>query len=541
MEWALLVQLLLLGQLSYPYSVGVLEFPHDEGAHPADTVLSEWWYLNMALTDENSDSFGIMLTFFRKPAVARIFNLTDVSRDTFYSGVKILGSLNADTGHTYITYRSLDGTAVDTFRWTYPVDGQAFSYIIGAHDLNTHVSCSLRVSAFEYPFAIDSTGIVILGDSGNISYYYAIPFMNVTGRLSINDTVHNVTGLAWIDRQWGPFVVTPQGGYEWFSVVASENNKWLGLQIWNLFDGDSVPDSPDYWHLNIFGHTPDTSFEIYTSQFSLERLGYFHDEVSGKYFSAGWRLIWQNDSNLIFLEMHPRVDDQITTFVTSRFYEGITWISKLTANFQNENYISQVSEGYGYAELVQKYDSLITPPSAPVFSGFRYDSTSSILTAIWHPAEAGSYPIAGYHVYLFDPQNPETIRKILTTSDTAVSFHISPDSSVGIYISSFDSASATNGSVLSGPYVFNPHSVAERPPSSAQLFMEIYQIHRSVQLHIRANGKWRLQIYSPSGRLIKEITGNGESVRTLSFPSGVYFAELSSKGKIRRGRFIVIK
>lgn len=39
--------------------------------------------VNMDLIDETGDSFDIMLTHFRIPAVARIFNITDASGDTF--------------------------------------------------------------------------------------------------------------------------------------------------------------------------------------------------------------------------------------------------------------------------------------------------------------------------------------------------------------------------------------------------------------------------------------------------------------------------
>ncbi len=171
------------GSLRYPYQAGVLSFPHDEGAHYSDTVRSEWWYLNMRLETDEQDSFGLMLTFFRKPASALIFNITDMSADTFLSAVDILGRLQADTGHLSLSYAGLTGTTFDTLRWTYPDDGQAFSYLARAFSRNTATACSLRVQSLSYPFAIDSIGYIALGDSSEMSYYYAMPFMYVEGSL----------------------------------------------------------------------------------------------------------------------------------------------------------------------------------------------------------------------------------------------------------------------------------------------------------------------------------------------------------------------
>ncbi len=532
----LVVIMSITDTLHYPYHTGVLQFPHDEGAHFADTVTSEWWYVNMNLVDETGDSFGIMLTHFRRPAVARIFNLTDISQNTFYSSVSIFGSLFTDTGHVYITYRNLYGTVEDTNRWMYPEDGKPFSYLIKVDDREIGVSCSLNLEAFEYPFAIDSLGIVTLGDSGNISYYYAIPFINVQGELNMGNERHSVHGIAWIDRQWGPFGVSPQGGYEWFSVVSSEGDRWLGLQVWNLFEGDSVPHNPNYRHLNIFAHTSDTSFQIYTSRFILERLGYLYDSATQKYFSKGWRILWQRDSDFFFVEIHPEVENQITTFVTSRFYEGVTWISKISANFGGEEFIRHSLSGYGYAELVQKYDDNIVPPSAPRFVGFNYDPSAAMVRITWHPSIMGTYPVAGYRIYFLDPQDPDVIKYFQVSQDTFVEIPSPSDNRLAIMISAFDSASAVNGSDLAGPFIFTNISESR----SHLLPVRIRFTNKDQKLDVFANSSWNLDIVSADGRIIKRFGGTGESSVRLKLTPGVYFAILKSKGYKKVQRFTVI-
>ncbi len=531
-----------LGSLRYPYQAGVLSFPHDEGAHYSDTVRSEWWYLNMRLETDEQDSFGLMLTFFRKPATALIFNITDMSADTFLSEVDILGRLQADTGHLSLSYAGLTGTTFDTLRWTYPDDGQAFSYIARAFSQNTSTACSLRVQSLSYPFAIDSIGYIALGDSSEMSYYYAMPFMHVEGSLvSGRDTVP-VTGTAWFDRQWGPFEVSPSGGYEWFSIVASsEDGNIVGAQIWNLFEGDTVPPDSLHRHINLFVQTPDTTLQVFTSNFTLERLDYYHDPMTNLYFSQGWRVIYHHDNNIVLFEMHPWLEDQIVTFVTDRFYEGITWLAHASAKIDGIDYINGLDGGYGFAELVQKFDSPKTPPSRPSFAEFSLSNDT--LTLSWHPSQAGTYPLGGYRVYLFtDMGNPEQIDSIYETSDTSISIKVNLRDTLGFFISAFDQAPAANGSELSGPFIYTPQSVnefADAPIPRGSL--RIISGYGRANFSISHPGNWEMEIFSVSGRSIKRVSGSGDATFAVSLKPGVYIATLKSRNLSEGRKFVVIR
>ena len=530
------------GSLRYPYQAGVLSFPHDEGAHYSDTARSEWWYLNMRLETDEQDSFGLMLTFFRKPASALIFNITDMSADTFLSAVDILGRLQADTGHLSLSYAGLTGTTFDTLRWTYPDDGQAFSYLARAFSRNTATACSLRVQSLSYPFAIDSIGYIALGDSSEMSYYYAMPFMYVEGSLvSGRDTV-SVTGTAWFDRQWGPFGVSPSGGYEWFSITAqSADGNIVAAQVWNLFEGDTVPPDSTHRHINIFVQTPDTTLQVFTSDFTLERLGYYHDPITNLYFSQGWRVIYHHDNDIVLFEMHPWLENQIVTFVTDRFYEGITWLSHASAKIDGIDYINGLDGGYGFAELVQKFSSPTTPPSRPSFAEFSLSNDT--LTLSWHPSQAGSYPLGGYRVYLFtDMGTPEQIDSIYETTDTSISIKVNLCDTLGFFISAFDQAPAINGSELSGPFIYTPQSVnefADAPISRKSL--RILSGYGVAEFSISHPGNWEMEVFSVSGRSIKRVSGSGDATFALSLKPGVYLATLKSRNLSERRKFVVIR
>ncbi len=537
------IAILTISVLGYPYQAGVLVFPHDEGAHPADSIRSEWWYNNMMLWTPQGDTVGVMLTYFRKPASARIFNITDISSDTFYSGVDILGAIRADTGHLFVTYRGLTGAALDTFRWTYPADSQAFSYIASVQDFNLNASCSLRLNAFDYPFAIDSTGYIMLGDSSEMSFYYAIPFMNISGTLSMGGSNYTVNGIGWMDRQWGPFEVSPEGGYEWFSIVThSEDSSWLGVQAWNIFDGDSVPHLPSYRHLNIFYHTPDTSIARHTSNFSLERLGYFYDPVTNLYFSQGWRIVAEVENSPLIIEFFPYIQNQIVTFITNRFYEGICRIN--TAAWGVEGNLYRVSgNGYAFAELVQKFRNPITPPSPPDFIGFNYSAQDTALLIAWHPSLSGTYPIAGYRLYISEDEGQQPrISRYIEVGDTLIRLRIDPTRTYQFYISAFDDAPATNGSEMVGPFIFNPQSIHESTQPGGFAQMELLSIaagHMTFNINCQSN--WKLTLFSPSGRVVDEVEGHGQQSMEEKLMPGVYIAVLKTpKGEFRR-KFVIAR
>ena len=51
------------------------------------------------------------------------------------------------------------------------------------------------------------------------SYYYSQPFFSVSGRLMLDDKPVDVTGLAWMDREWSSQpLASDQNGWDWFAL-----------------------------------------------------------------------------------------------------------------------------------------------------------------------------------------------------------------------------------------------------------------------------------------------------------------------------------
>ena len=90
----------------------------------------------------------------------------------------------------------------------------------------------LRVSAgdgnFAYALDLAATGPIVLqgeggysrkSDAGQASYYYSQPFFMAEGSLSIHGRKTQVSGRAWMDREWSsqPLGVD-QKGWDWFAL-----------------------------------------------------------------------------------------------------------------------------------------------------------------------------------------------------------------------------------------------------------------------------------------------------------------------------------
>jgi len=116
------------------------------------------------------------------------------------------------------------------------------------------------------------------GDSGysrkslreQASYYYSQPFFNVTGRLTIDDAPVDVTGQAWMDREWSSQPLAPdQNGWDWFALHFKSGEKLMLYRMrqtdgnnyvsgnWIVPDGASRPIAPAD-----IGMTPKAPIEI---------------------------------------------------------------------------------------------------------------------------------------------------------------------------------------------------------------------------------------------------------------------------------------
>jgi predicted secreted hydrolase len=238
-----------------------IAFPADHGPHPEFRI--EWWYVTANLVDSAGTACGAQWTLFRQAmapgpqqegwasqqiwmghaAVTR----ADVHKfsETFARGGIGQAGVEAKPFHAWIDswqMRGLDATRDDTLA---PLElnasGADFAY-------------ALRLAA-DRPLVLQGdAGYSRKSERGQASYYFSQPFFKVTGSITIDDKATEVTGQAWMDREWSSQpLASDQTGWDWFSLHLNEREKLMLFRLrqsdgnnyrsgnWILPDGKTEP------------------------------------------------------------------------------------------------------------------------------------------------------------------------------------------------------------------------------------------------------------------------------------------------------------
>jgi predicted secreted hydrolase len=203
-----------------------LVFPADHGPHPDFRI--EWWYVTANLSDANGMAYGAQWTLFRQAispgarqegwanqqiwmghaAVTR----ADTHRfdETFARGGVGQAGVKTAPFQAWIDawqMRGLEGMDNDTIS---PLEvsaaGQDFAY-------------ALRLQA-DHPLVLQGeAGYSVKSEQGQASYYYSQPYFKANGTITIDDRRVDVTGQAWMDREWSSQpLASDQTGWDWLSL-----------------------------------------------------------------------------------------------------------------------------------------------------------------------------------------------------------------------------------------------------------------------------------------------------------------------------------
>ena len=94
---------------------------------------------------------------------------------------------------------------------------------------------------FSYTLRLD-TGrpLVLQGDAGysrksergQASYYFSQPYFKAAGSITIDDKPIEVTGQAWMDREWSSQPLAPdQSGWDWFALHLNGTEKLMLFRL----------------------------------------------------------------------------------------------------------------------------------------------------------------------------------------------------------------------------------------------------------------------------------------------------------------------
>ena len=333
----------------YPHTPdgSLISFPADEGWHPEETI--EWWYIAGHLEGTTSGTpYSFMLAYFYYPGDTfgiaydgfRILNLANDNTGDFHTETMVvLSYMDLATDQLHIDARLFNGV---NEHWYHKEETGGtlipFEYELSAS--SGQESIALSIASQKRPLIPGYDGLFDQGAT-SYTYYYSLTDILVEGSLTFEGISEEVTGTAWIDRQYGTFNPNTGEVYEWFYLQLSNG---MDLNIWNLFTPEKLlPDDPAYRHISAYVNEETQ----YTSHdFELDRLSWAKMPGSENCYAQSWRLRSEtNQLDITFSTLHNNSEIKLPF----NFFEGPTTASG-TVN-------GSPVTGRGFAELVNIYEA----------------------------------------------------------------------------------------------------------------------------------------------------------------------------------------
>ena len=303
------------------------QFPLDHGPH--NDFATEWWYYTGNLTGEDGGAYGFQLTFFRSALAPGDTNRTsDFAAQQIYMAHFAVTSAPAGRHLSFDRFsRGAGGVAGATGAPRYQVwldDWLAFETGPGQMCLQAAVeaeigpvSIDLTLTETRPPLLHGDAGFSRKGpEAGNANYYYSLVRMEATGNIVFGGTKIDVSGLSWMDHEFGTSALSGDAvGWDWFAVTLDNDVVLMFAEIrtksgatQEIFEGTiSFPDG--------------RQIAIFQDDFTLTPTGQWTSPDSGIVYPSGWRVaIPRHD---IELTVEPLIDDQEMD-VAFTYYEGAT-------------------------------------------------------------------------------------------------------------------------------------------------------------------------------------------------------------------------
>ncbi|VVN31164.1 hypothetical protein PS662_04888 [Pseudomonas fluorescens] len=198
-------------------------FPADHGVH--DGFRIEWWYVTANLKDAQGREFGVQWTLFRS-ALKAAPEVAGWANQTIWLGHAAVTS--AKVHHAAERYArggiGQAGVSVQPFNawiddWRFGGQGADALADLQLSARDKDFSYQLRLTSTRPPVLQGDKGFSQKSEQGQASYYYSQPFFQASGTLEIDGKSYQVSGPAWLDREWSSQPLTAnQTGWDWFSL-----------------------------------------------------------------------------------------------------------------------------------------------------------------------------------------------------------------------------------------------------------------------------------------------------------------------------------
>jgi predicted secreted hydrolase len=215
------------------------EFPRDHAPHVGHRI--EWWYVTANLEGPDGARYGAQWTLFRQ-------SLSPSPQEDGWSAPQLWMAHAAVTSAE--THRAAErfgragvgqaGVTLAPFRaW---IDDWRLQSASPEPDA-PFAPLVMRASGdgFSFDLTLSPDGpLVLQGEggfsqkslSGTASYYYSHPFLEASGRIDLGDGPIEVTGRAWLDREWSTQALEGEAaGWDWFALHLPDGAKAMLAQV----------------------------------------------------------------------------------------------------------------------------------------------------------------------------------------------------------------------------------------------------------------------------------------------------------------------
>jgi predicted secreted hydrolase len=284
-----------------------VHLPADQAAHTG--VHNEWWYL-VGHLHGGGRTFGYELTIFKFHNVRPPYLSTPVS--LFRTDLAVTDE-QAHRFHEQITYHFPGQAGASTAG----LDVHAGAVVLKAGAGNSMTasaslpgaSFNLRLRSLRPALDVGGTGFIPFGDGG--SYYYSLTDIASSGTLRIGAHTYRVSGVSWLDHQWGNWSWSGVKGWTWMALQLGN-----GIQM-SVFDFHAVRSVSEANLLLPSGHTR------VLPGVTITPTGRWRSPHTGATYPAGWRV--RIPALHVDLRVLPTVADQELVLTQPRsgsYWEG---------------------------------------------------------------------------------------------------------------------------------------------------------------------------------------------------------------------------
>ena len=327
-----------------PVDDGVVRLPQDEGVHKSPL---EWWYFNGHLTTESGQQFSYHFVTFQSvlpsglsPRVAQL-SWSDhdkaVHLTTEQAALPLLEGTSGEFDLSTIGWR-MSGDA-ETYHLTFRAGNYAVELV--AHSQKPAV-------------LHDGSGLVDLGVAGK-TYYYSRTDLKTAGTVSISGVSQPVTGVSWMDHQWGEFTIA-EIGWDWLSLNLDDGSDLMVSVVWEQDERRPISTYGTY--------VPVDSAPVHlpADEIALIPTGTWTSPKTEGVYPMGWNL--RIDSLGLDLTLTPIIEE--AEFNIGAFIPVVYWEGAVSATGNSAG--ASVS-GRGFVEMVgyvpTEFIALPTPPVQP--------------------------------------------------------------------------------------------------------------------------------------------------------------------------------